>query len=565
MAKADSIGIYTEADLVRIARDIIDSYHYDTDFLAELVQNAVDAVRLSEKENREIIVEYDAPKGLFTIRDNGVGMDRNDLRRFALGRTDKATALSVLLIGEKGVGGSYVLLISDRFEVESVKDGKRILAVSENARDRVYQEKEPVLEIVEQAEVSGIGNYTRVAVRSVEFKSYSTVEELSNDLRMFTAIGNTKRALGEDEIDIKVSVTFITEDEEGNEVRITRPVDSSFLHPANEYGEIVIRYDELAEMAKQQGGKLDLPPGTYKDKLLAVRDSNNRILATFGQADLLDELKIEPVIVLGVKGAPMPVEIRPPKTGGAGYWRNLFVLINNDDVELDIGRKSITRKDKKKLDDALRDFFNKHILPHAKLFIPPREGPMKGALEQMKEQAMSKEDLWIPDARFAKVPAKGEELAVSAIFHELIGSGALKGYETLSESSDAPYDAIIRYRVKIEDLGRRAQERIKESYRKVKEKLTAYVQTGFLEFKVDATSFIIDCERGRKSVEDVMVLVAYDLNRKKMRKGWRVDPVKEEDRLFDGVKFQLVYEPLGARVPLILLKEFRHKKQAQES
>ncbi len=560
--KGKTIGIYSEADLVRIARDIIESYHYDTDFLAELLQNAIDAVRLSQASTREIHVEYDAPRGLFTVEDNGIGMSGEDLRKFALGRSDKATALSLLLIGEKGVGGSYVLLVSDYFEVESVKDGRRVRAISENSRDSVYQGEEPLLTITEDSEVTGLSNFTRVSVRSVEFKTYSNVDELIVDLRMFTAVGNTRRALEEDEIEVTISATLVATDEEGNEVRTTRPVDFSFLHPATEYQDEAIWYEEIHEIAKQHGGKVDLPAGTYRDKLLAVRDTENRILAVFGSAELFDDLNIEPVIVLGVKGAPMPVELRPPKTGGAGYWRNLFVLINNDDVELDIGRKSVTRKDKRMLDESLRDFFNKRILPNAKLFIPTKAGPMKGALEQMKEQAVNKEDLWIPEVEVAKVPVRGEEMAVTAIFHELIGKGFLNGYQTLSASSDAPYDEIVRYRVKVEDLGRRAQEQIKESYRKVKEKPTDYVQTGFLEFKVDATDFIRDCEgRGSKNVEDVMVLVSYDLNRKKMRKGWRVDPVRPEDRIFDGVKFHLVYEPLGARVPLIMLKEFRHQKK----
>jgi len=562
MSEEDSsrIGIYKYADLRRIARDIIDSYHYDTDFLAELVQNSADAVRVSGTEDKKISVEYDAPRGIYTVLDNGIGMSKDDLKKFAIGQSDKATQLNALLIGEKGVGGSYVLLISDYFEVESAKNGKKVRAVCENARECVYQDREPELRIVEDGSSASTQNYTKISVRSAEFKSYSEVDELILDLRMFTAIGNTRTAMGECDMNVKVTATVITQDAEGKEIKTTREdVPFCFFHPALEYEDLVVWYDALEKGKRGRDGAPDLPLGVYGGKLLAVRDSTMKIMAVLGDADLFEKHRIEPMIVLGVKGAPMPVEIRPPKTGGAGYWRNLFVLINNDAVELDVGRKSVSRKDKIELDCTLKDFFNKYVLPNAKYFMPPKPGPMKGALDQMKEQAQGKEDLYIPAIPYAKVPSKGEELAVMAQFHELLGSGRLKGYQTLYESQDAPYDAIVRYTVKMEDIGKKAQEMIKESYRKVKDKPTFYAQTGFFEFKVDATDFIKDCESGgNKSIEDVMVVVAYDLNRKKMRKGWRVEAISEEDRIFDGTKFCLIHEGFNRKVPLVLIREFRH-------
>ena len=175
----------------------------------------------------------------------------------------------------------------------------------------------------------------------------------------------------------------------------------------------------------------------------------------------------------------------------------------------------------------------------------------------LRDQARNKEDLNIEGTSYRKVPTKGEELSVVSIFHEMVGKGILEGYQTLSESSDAPYDAIMRYTVKISDLESRAQEIIEQGFRKIKQKPEVYQQEGFVEFKVDATEFMTDCDKGKKKLEDVMLVIAYDLNRKKVRKGWKVEPIGEEDRIFNGAKFKLVNIGLGREVPLILPKEFR--------
>jgi hypothetical protein len=554
----EKIGIFKEADLSKLAKGIIESYHYETDFLSELLQNAVDSIRRAGKKGiPKIEIEYDAPKGLFTVIDYGTGMTAEELKLFALGRTDKPADLRALLIGEKGVGGSYVLCISDFFEVESVKEGEKVRAICEKARDNIWENREPTLTLVERAKVSGIPNYTKISVRSIAFKTYSKVDDLIEDIRMFTAVGNTRKPFGEPEIDIKIDVSFVTRDEYGKEERISRTAEFSFPHPAIEYADKVIWFDELEAQAK--GKKLDLPDGVYKDKLLGVMDKKRRILAVFGREEILTSLGIAPLIVLGVKGAPMPVELSPPKTGYAGYWRNLFILINRDEVDLDVGRKSITLANKREINESLREFFNERVVKYAKLFIEPKAPPIAGALDQIREQAKSKIDLHIPQIKFAKVPTKGEELAVVGIFHEIVGCGLLEGYYTLSESSDAPYDAVIKYSIPISKLGSRARERVMDSFRKVHPKPDTYMQVGFVEFKVDATEFMSDCDRGKKNLEDVMLVVAYTLNRNRIRKGWRVEHISEDIRIFNGAKWKLVHEGLGREVPLILLEEFKYK------
>jgi len=562
----DEVGLFRDADLVRLARGVIESYHYDTDFLSELVQNAVDAIRETKRDRENVIsVCYNSSKGMYSIKDNGIGMSKKDLRKFALGQTGKSD-LSALLIGEKGVGGSYVLMISDFFEVESVKDGKRIVARCVGSRDALGENKEPILKVIEEGDAPEVPNYTRITTKSYEFKNYAKIEDLVHDLRLFTAIGNTKSPFNLEKMNVEVSVSLTTKDDEGNDVTVTKPVEFSILHPAVTSDIETISFEELKANADGHGGKVDLPAGIYRDKIFVLKDNEKQILAAFGGASLLEKAGIEPTIVLGVKGAPMPVEVKSPTTGYAGYWRNLFIVINRDDVELDIGRKSITRKDVREINEILRDFFNTKIVKFASLFIEPSNAPVKGITDQLKEQAKNKPDLEIEGISYEKIPAAGEELAVVSIFHELIGAKILQGYQTLSESSDSMYDGIVRCRIPLESLGKTSREQVANAMRKIKEKPTHYIVDGFIEYKVDAVEFISDCEKGKKHVEDVMLVVAYDFTRKGLRKGWVVSNITPEEKIFPGTKLKLIHESSGREIPLILLRDFRleHKDDGKK-
>ena len=549
------IGILTDADLVRLAKDIVDSYHYDTDFLSELLQNAVDAIRKTgRKTGNQIYVEYNAPKGIWIIKDNGTGMNKEDLRLFALGRTDKEDLRS-LLIGEKGVGGSYVLLISDYFEIESVKNGKKVKAVCERARDTLYSGREPKLKIVEEADTTE-ENYTQIITKSTEFKTdIKNIEDLEEVLRLFTAVGNTRKAMELDDIDIDVQISFVAKDEAGNEVKTERKIPFCFYHPSIIYADAVKTYDELEKNEKAK----DYPDGFFQNNIFDILDKDHKIRATFARDELRKKgaaYEFPAMILLAVRGAPMPVEISPPKTGSAGYWGNLFVLIERDDVKLDVGRKSITKDETRSIHRDLAEFFNTKVVRYARLFTPPPK-PEISVLDQLKEQARNKEDLRIEKIPYAKVPTRGEELSVVGIFHELIGAGVLKNYQTLSESSDSMYDAIIKYSCKISELPSLAQQKIIEGYRKIKQKPEFYTVEGFVEYKVDATEFMVDCDKGLKKIEDVMLVVAFDLNRKKIRRGWKVEPIPEDERIFNGAKYKMINVNLMREVPLILLKEFR--------
>ena len=99
-------------------RNIVDSYNHDWDLLAELAQNAVDAITLGQPIRGQMILEIDAPEKRILFRDNGCGISPSDLpdllAPFSTGKLGDES-----LIGQKGVGISFVIFSSSYFEIET--------------------------------------------------------------------------------------------------------------------------------------------------------------------------------------------------------------------------------------------------------------------------------------------------------------------------------------------------------------------------------------------------------------------------------------------------------------
>ena len=99
-------------------RDIDDSYNHSWDVLAELCQNAVDAVRKSSIPRGHIRLEIDSIERSISIADDGIGIAPEKLpgllKPFS---TDKADDEQT--IGEKGVGLTFVIFACNDFYIKS--------------------------------------------------------------------------------------------------------------------------------------------------------------------------------------------------------------------------------------------------------------------------------------------------------------------------------------------------------------------------------------------------------------------------------------------------------------
>ena len=145
-------------------------------------------------------------------------------------------------------------------------------------------------------------------------------------------------------------------------------------------------------------------------------------------------------------------------------------------------------------------------------------------------------DLKADNIAFGKVPAK-QEAAVAAIFHELLGSGDLKGYTPLATGYAAQYDLHAHY-----NGSGGASDRL------------------VIEFKYSLDTLIKDLENGRKNFDDLHMLVAWCADQQKLKDaGFDLDSVNEHT--YHGVTHELdLPAAIGIdNIPVILLEDFIRK------
>ncbi len=115
-------------------------------FLRELIQNAVDACRLRALFQADYVpavsVSLDPFENVLTVRDNGIGMDRNWIEKYFLnvgisfyrseeiGRISKNTALEVGFISNFGIGFLSTFLVARRIRVRTKKAGAPGLSIT---------------------------------------------------------------------------------------------------------------------------------------------------------------------------------------------------------------------------------------------------------------------------------------------------------------------------------------------------------------------------------------------------------------------------------------------------
>jgi DNA topoisomerase VI subunit B len=109
------------------ARNILDSYAHPWDILAELAQNAVDAIdskrgELGQPFEGVIEIEVDQEARSVRFRDNGTGIGDEDLRRVLKPHFSRKRGRS--LRGEKGVGLTYIALTGNQFEILTKTKGE---------------------------------------------------------------------------------------------------------------------------------------------------------------------------------------------------------------------------------------------------------------------------------------------------------------------------------------------------------------------------------------------------------------------------------------------------------
>ncbi|WP_305752104.1 ATP-binding protein [Mammaliicoccus sciuri] len=473
---------FLKPDVLQIKKSIKgidDSYNNEWDILAELVQNAVDAIRLkyseSNDENYKGIIDIYINSGEKTIKvkDNGVGISKNDLphllRPFS---SDKE--VSTETIGEKGVGLTFALFSCNIFEIETGNKNGSSKAFVKDALNwkKSVDSKSLNMEIDNSCyDING----TSITLSNMENLD---IFDLNNDqmkylIRTKTAIGNTEK-IWNDSIDITVNYEFY--DSTNTYHRENLPFE--YFNIINDLKDTEkISLDEFFKKTMETMVSDREKRVMLKDKIIykmdAIHHSGNRIInylayfipsrnawetlnkqynlipSNISEEELNDYLnkyyyaQLGPGIFTAVKGMPTGITINHPSTGNAGYWPNMFILFEDNKLSFDIGRKSIHGSQQNILKKQSKVIFNEFAK------IVSRYGARNFDLDDntwnkestfesinnMRNLDEKKKDKTI----FQKLPNK-QEAQVSAMFYEQIGKGNIEGLILYTTGYKGKYD-----------------------------------------------------------------------------------------------------------------------------
>lgn len=435
-------------------QDIDDSYNNEWDILAELIQNAVDAIRETKKAKGKISLKVDCQNKVIGIQDDGIGIDQSEiLDLLALFGTNKKNKEES--VGEKGVGLKFAIFACNDFYLKTStgSSASEISIKDAFAWKKATDDNSLPLDI-EEIEPNFQG--TEILLKDVKDAPIFdlTLDQLKYIIRTKTAIGNVNSIFGIADPQIDVILNFTnpigTFSEEIINFSYWLPVEglrSADVIDIQEYYDF-IKGGQVTDLQKRQ--KLRNKIVTIKREfkagnrtvyayaaLLPSRDTWVVVNSTNNLADellLKDEAFLQeysyaimqPGIFVSVKGMPTGIKVEHPITGQSGSWGSIFMLFEDRNLKFDIGRKSIHGKSQKKYQEHAREIFNEfrnQIIRNISGDATPEStywdrDEVFAVIEQMVP-------LNSQHSKFTKSP-KDQEASVAAIFYECIGNGTIK-------------------------------------------------------------------------------------------------------------------------------------------
>lgn len=466
-----------------LAKNILDSYSRATDLLAEVLQNATDAIdtrsEMEKKAPRVIEIDFDAQLRRIQITDTGTGMPRSELKlALAPNVSYKSGGLAKLrkmrARGEKGVGVSFIALSCNELSIRSCDGRQTIDASIKGANDWLRGDENmppPKCHVKKPSAASerlGSSKWTSVTISKIETEHFDAdlfamgLRELTWRLRTETAVGNTAflftsvglRAPEEIKVGLRYTSARGTAGklkkipyryQSPEELILPRNVvdfaDVKDLEPMARRRALRGKALRYVKRDERSGGRV-----VYLYTLVVDGREMTRILKERVAAKRSGPPKGEPWqrMALAVRDMPAGVELGAGVLSTRGWEQRLFALLQYDDMALDLGRKTMAARTQSMLRDVVADAWSTSWGDVAQLVKPsarltPKTGREALALRIKRAQSLPALDAGIP---FLKQPATLE--STQAIFHELISAAdSPLDFSPLSARVFASEDALI--------------------------------------------------------------------------------------------------------------------------
>lgn len=264
------------------------------------------------------------------------------------------------------------------------------------------------------------------------------------------------------------------------------------------------------------------------------------------EVDLPDEPgDIEPGIYLSVRGMPTGIVLPfPTGTTEAGYWNNFYFLVEADWLSFDAGRKVVPGRTQEVIKRTCKVIWDEMRAWKTRFVGQEGEDSVDQFAEEQKALARLDRVQAYPNLGLGKIPFAREpqnEQATIAIFHEILGCGLLKGYQTLDVNTASTYDAVVRYSLSGDDVGAQALQLWREKLNKRTLQSVEFFPLN-LEFKFEAADILEDLEDKTKYLEQIHLLVCWTCDDHRFEDaGVSVQSVERDAELFNGAAKRLEF------------------------
>ncbi len=531
------------------AKNILESYAHPWDILVELAQNAVDAIdQKSQKDEHfqagNLRIEVDQNNRSITCFDNGVGIGETEIKKVL--RPHFSAKKGKTLRGEKGVGLTYIALVGNQFRLTTKSGGKANRLSLDGAQEWVGgRGSRPVIHVDTATKdiYPKLESYTEVSVAAIPETAVAeeeldiftlNIKQLAHLLRTRTALGYTG-TLFNIPPHCKIEITVKVQGKDGN--LETQAIPYEYAAPSTYMNsKSLITLDEVKTHLANDEKRKVLGKAIHFAKVFQTKAQKDVRAYCFltsrhlynqlsEDLQLPEDLRIQGGIYIATKGMPTGILLPALKTGRAGYWPNIYLLLEYDNITLDLGRKSITApRTIEMLGKQAAQVFN-DIERYVKYTIREDEGTLDAVVSQDELQeevtAVRNEPHFVyKDTRtgqtlpsnypFERAPKQEQD--VIALFSMALARG-LFPYELLRVSSSYRYDCFLQLTV--------------DTSTKKRVPLVA-------EFKYQGESILKDLEESKARYGQLQILICWTLDETKLRTAGFI-----VDRILQGAKKEL--------------------------
>lgn len=566
-----------EEAIRREVLNVLKSYTGYFDLFSEILQNSLDAVDARRRNDGsdyvpKISIEIDISSNRVRIVDNGCGMNIDQFK-FCF-RPNVSFKNRKESRGHKGVGATFVAYGFSNVRLITKQDGKIIAGQLNNGRqwaeDASGSFPRPRFVSIEpkvpELATESSGTCIEVLLESQQRPKLPWIQATNADqwldlLRIKTPIGGIYLSATSRDINVQYIVKVV--DLSGNKTskestnidyyypheiplvhkqkplsEIERKIQSISGDPANRLqrlGDEYRRLDAVWEIWKTDQ--------ILKDPVLSRNlDEEQRILLSRHDITIYgcflssaktwtsfqkENLKVHPNAVLLRGGLQLASDYMPqgelsviPLTSTIGYQNNAHIIVHLKDGNPDMGRKVFQPEIKALADELGRrtvDIFKSYLALMREDTGAPTGSADRDLRDFILYQERHRENrplaLKYNDLTCALLSEPQSEQDVIALFHELVGMGALRGYGFLATSESERYDCVFTTNYEDSRLLYSTENKLGVSAGSERRESIPYI----IEYKYDADALVDDFAKEKKFAKDISLLICWKAGPKTTR------------------------------------------------